>query len=153
MNRRLTLAAATAVALLVLTACTPDKTQVTPSETPSVAPTTGGNDVYAQTLTWKPCDTLQCATIQVPLNWDNPSGETVDLKINKLPATGKATGSLLINPGGPGGSGLDLTESFGAFAGKDLLKTYDVVGFDPRGVGSSSPVNCGDTETVNNFIV
>ena len=153
MNRRLTLAAAAAVVLLALTACTPDKTQVTPSSTPSVAPTTGGNDVYAQSLTWEPCAELDCATIQVPLNWDNPTGETVDLKINKLAATSKAKGSLLINPGGPGGSGLGLTESFGSFAGEDLLKTYDVIGFDPRGVGSSSPVDCGDADTVNNFIV
>ena len=153
MNRRFTLAAAAALALLVLTACTPDKTQVTPSDTPSVAPTTGGFDAYSQTLTWSKCDTLECATIQVPLDWNNPTGETIELKLNKLPATGKAKGSLLINPGGPGGSGLDLTESFGAFAGKDLLKAYDVIGFDPRGVGSSTPVNCGDTATVNAFIV
>ena len=153
MNRRLTLAVTAAVALLVLTACTPDRTQVTPTATPTVAPTTGGFDAYAQTLTWSTCAELQCADVQVPLDWGNPQGETITLKINKLAAKGTPKGSLLINPGGPGGSGLELTPYFGTIAGADLLAAYDVIGFDPRGVGTSTPVDCGDTDTVNAYIV
>lgn len=154
-TRRLALgfAAASAIALLTLTACTPDRTQVTPSDTPTTAPTAGGSDVYAQKLNWTTCGELQCADVQVPLDWTNPTGETVTIKINKLPATGEAKGSLLINPGGPGGSGLDFTEYFGTSAGEDLLATYDVIGFDPRGVGSSSPVDCGDAAAVDAFVV
>jgi pimeloyl-ACP methyl ester carboxylesterase len=147
------LAAASAVALLVITGCTPEKTQVTPSETPTVAPTIGGFDPYAQTLSWEKCASLECADVQVPLDWSNPGGEQITVKINKHAATGDKKGSLLINPGGPGGSGLDFTEYFSQSAGKDLLNAYDIIGFDPRGVGTSTPVDCGDADTVNAFIV
>jgi len=149
----LTLAAASALALLTLTACTPDKTQVTPTATPTVAPTTGGFDAYAQELTWEECAELECATVLVPLDWSNPGGETIEVKINRSKATGEKQGSLLINPGGPGGSGLDYTFSFVAGAGEDLLAAYDVIGFDPRGVASSTPVECGDAATVDAYIV
>ena len=149
----MSLLAASAIAVLALSACTPERTQVTPSVTPTAAPTSGGFDVYAQELTWETCGSLECATVLVPLDWTNPGGETIEVKINKLAATGEAQGSLLINPGGPGGSGLDLTEYFGLSAGEDLLAAYDVIGFDPRGVAASSPVDCGDTDTVNAYIV
>ena len=145
--------AAAAAALLALAACTPDKVQVTPTAAPTVAPTTGGNDVYAQALNWDTCGDLECASIQVPLDWTNPGGQTIELKLNKLAATGDPKGSLLINPGGPGGSGLELTSYFGSIAGDDLLASYDVIGFDPRGVGASSPVDCGDADVVNTYLV
>ncbi|MES1171338.1 MAG: alpha/beta hydrolase [Actinomycetota bacterium] len=149
----LSLAAASALALLVLTACTPEKTEVTPSVTPTAAPTTGGFDPYAQTLSWSKCASLECADVQVPLDWGNPGGEQITLKINKVAATGDKKGSLLINPGGPGGSGLDFTDYFSQSAGDDLLAAYDIIGFDPRGVGTSTPVDCGDANTVNTFVV
>lgn len=152
-TRVMSIAAVAAITVFALGACTPQKTQVTPTAAPTVAPTSGGYDVYAQTIAWEGCGELECATIQVPLDWANPQGETVDLLINRHKATGDAQGSLLINPGGPGGSGLDLTEYFVTSAGEDLVGAYDIIGFDPRGVGSSSPVNCGDAETVNTFIV
>jgi len=149
----LALAAASAVALLVITGCTPEKTQVTPSVTPTAAPTTGGVDPYAQELSWSDCGELQCADVQVPLDWTNPGGETITVKINKSEATGTKKGSLLINPGGPGGGGLDFTEYFTTSAGKDLLAAYDIIGFDPRGVATSTPVDCGDADTVNAYVV
>ena len=145
--------AASAAVMLVLSACTPDLNQVSPTATPTVAPTTGGFDAYAQKLDWAACAELECATIQVPLDWGNPGGETIALNVNRLPAAGEAQGSLLINPGGPGASGLDLTEYFGSIAGDELLAAYNIVGFDPRGVGSSSPIDCGDAATVNAFVV
>ena len=143
------LAAASAL-VLALAACTPERTQVTPTAVPTNAP---AGDVYEQETAWETCGELECATIQVPLDWGNPGGETIDLKLNKLPATGEKQGSLLVNPGGPGASGLDLVEYFGAIAGEDLLAAYDVIGFDPRGVGSSSPINCGDKDVVDAYIV
>ena len=152
-NRRVIPILAAASALLMLTACAPDRTQVTPSEMPTAAPTEAGFDAYAQTLEWSTCGSLQCADVRVPLDWTNPSGESITLKINKLPAKGEAKGALLINPGGPGGSGLDFTEYFGVSAGEDLLKAYDVIGFDPRGVGSSTPIDCGDAQTVDAYVV
>ncbi|WP_062465163.1 alpha/beta hydrolase [Demequina soli] len=163
MSRRLAAVAALLVASSLLTACTP-KDQVAPdnpsvtasaSNAPAVTAPTSGEDaaVYSQTVSWSTCGDLECATLQVPLDWTDPSGDTIDLAINRHPATDQAKriGSLLINPGGPGGSGLDLTESFVSMAGKDVLKAYDVVGFDPRGVGKSTPLKCGDTAEIDAY--
>lgn len=166
MNRRVPalarLVAASAVAVLVLAACSPDKTQVSPSDEADPAPTasgtaappaTGASDVYDQELQWSECGELECATIQVPLDWSEPDGDTIEVALNRHPARSADArlGSLLINPGGPGGSGLDLTEYFATTAGDDLLDAYDVVGFDPRGVGASTPVQCGTDEEIDAF--
>src|SRR5690606_13151881 len=149
----MSLAAASAL-VMVLSACVPDRNQVTPTAVPSGVPTNApGGDIYEQEIQWETCGELECATIQVPLDWGNPGGETIDLKLNKIPAEGDKQGSLLLNPGGPGGSGLDLAEYFGAIAGDELLEAYDIIGFDPRGVGESSPVNCGDKDVVDTYIV
>jgi pimeloyl-ACP methyl ester carboxylesterase len=150
--RRLAAIATVAVAVVALTACTPERNQVTPSGTPSPAPT-AGLDVYDQEIAWEDCGELECGSVRVPLDWTNPTGETIELRVNRLPATGDPIGSLLINPGGPGGSGLDLTEYFGSMAGEDLLAAYDVVGFDPRGVGTSTPMNCGDASVVDEYYI
>lgn len=152
------IAGAAALALL-LTACTPDKTQVSPDgsgpdATAEPAPVPSPvDDVYDQQVNWVPCGGLECAIIQVPLDWSDLDGPTVDLAINRSVARDpdNRIGSLLINPGGPGGSGLDLTEYFVTSAGDALLDAYDVVGFDPRGVGASSPIDCGDDATIDEF--
>lgn len=105
---------------------------------------------------WKDCateytfPTLQCATITVPLDWNHPGGPRVTLALDRVPATDRAhrIGSLLFNPGGPGGPGTDAVGSkYGYFSFprlKPLNKRYDLVGFDPRGVGASTPIRCGD---------
>ncbi|GMA35231.1 alpha/beta hydrolase [Demequina litorisediminis] len=142
----------------MLSACVPDKTQVSPSDgasdggSPTASGSTG-DGVYGQQIEWNTCGDLDCATIQVPLDWDEPEGETVDLAINRYPAADQDAriGSLLINPGGPGGSGLGYTEAFVSSAGTDLLDAYDVVGFDPRGVGESTPVACGADSTIDDY--
>lgn len=155
------IAAVIAVGALVLAGCTPDKTQVSPDgdastgggASPDSTTEGSGLDVYEQEVDWQACGELDCATIQVPLDWSEPDGATVDLEINRAPAQDpdKRIGSLLINPGGPGGSGLDFTESFIVTAGTDLLDAYDVIGFDPRGVGESSPVMCGQDQDVDDY--
>ncbi|WP_062077652.1 alpha/beta hydrolase [Demequina globuliformis] len=151
----LALAAASA---LVLTACTPDKEQVTPDGGASDGATgdsTGPVDIYTQDIAWEECGSLECATVKVPVDWSEPEGELMDLAINRSGARGGAErmGSLLINPGGPGGSGLDFTEYFVTTAGDDLLAAYDVVGFDPRGVGQSTPVMCGDDDVIDQYYI
>lgn len=105
---------------------------------------------------WKGCateytfPTLQCATITVPLNWKHPGGPRITLALNRVPATDRAhrIGSLLFNPGGPGGPGTDAVGAkYGYFSLpqlKPLNRRYDLVGFDPRGVGASTPIRCGD---------
>ncbi len=117
---------------------------------------TGPSDesrVYTQTIKWSKCGSLECGRLAVPLDWTDPNGATITLPLNRSKARkpDERLGSLLINPGGPGGSGLDLTSYFLGFAGDSLLDHYDIVGFDPRGVGQSTPINCGDTKALNAY--
>ena len=81
--------------------------------------------------------------IAVPLDYSRPAGDTIQLSVIRKTATGERLGSLFINPGGPGASGYDLIAgSFDYIANPDLQSRYDIYGWDPRGVGRSSPVRC-----------
>ncbi|MEY2242102.1 alpha/beta hydrolase [Streptomyces sp. BF23-18] len=104
---------------------------------------------YGQKVTWAACEgegmpkDLQCGKITVPLDYARPGRGTLDLALARYRATGRSRGSVVLNFGGPGGAGVPGL----AAAGKDfmgLTNGYDVVTFDPRGVGRSSPVSCGD---------
>lgn len=101
---------------------------------------------YEQVLQWSACGKgLQCATAAAPLDWKNPADGEIDLALVRHLATGQRVGSLLVNPGGPGGSGVDFVTDSLDFATSDRLQAaFDVVGFDPRGVGQSSAVSCYD---------
>jgi len=102
---------------------------------------------YDQRPAWAPCATdgpgaqLECATVTVPLHYRHPDGDRLSVAISRHRATDAAhrRGVLLLNPGGPGGSGLLLPT---AFLDRDIAKGYDLIGFDPRGVGRSSPLVC-----------
>ncbi|VEG29844.1 Tripeptidyl aminopeptidase precursor [Actinomyces howellii] len=119
-------------------------TSVTPAPVPA-----GLESFYGQKVSWKACegaesgDPFRCATVKVPLDYDDPSGPSIDLAVKKLPAaSGRPMGTLLVNPGGPGGSGVAyVSEAEYAFSDK-LRQAYDIVGFDPRGVGASTPLTC-----------
>jgi pimeloyl-ACP methyl ester carboxylesterase len=78
----------------------------------------------------------------VPLDYAAPSGETLRLALKRLRASGMRTGSLLINPGGPGASAIDFLNSFATRASAALRERFDIVAFDPRGVGASAPLDC-----------
>lgn len=102
-------------------------------------------EYYEQRVTWRDCGGgAQCATAIAPLDWDAPGeGEDVELALVRYPATGERIGSLFVNPGGPGASGFDFIRDSVDFAvGPALREAYDVVGWDPRGVGRSSAVTC-----------
>src|SRR5271165_5748150 len=96
-------------------------------------------------LSWHPCLTagrLQCASLQVPLNYDDPGGRKITLALSEVPATapaGQRQGVLLVNPGGPGASGLSLPASVAAGLAPNVAAEYTIVGFDTRGVGASVP--------------
>lgn len=150
MSTRPTLAVASAVALsLVLAACTAggdsaNPTGVTPSSAADGAPD-GFIDYYTQDVVWEACGSgYECATLTAPTDWADPDSEPLDLAIKRLPALGERQGSLLINPGGPGASGISFVTQARATFGQPVQEAFDIVGFDPRGVGDSSPIVCLD---------
>jgi len=99
---------------------------------------------YHQVLEWDGCgDGMQCTTATAPVDWDDPTGETIELALSRHTATGEKRASLLVNPGGPGGSGYDFVLDSVDFAtSARLQESFDIVGFDPRGVGRSTAVSC-----------
>ncbi len=110
---------------------------------------------YSQVIAWSDCGGgMQCATVMAPLDWADPAAGSLDLAIVRQPATGSdRLGSLLVNPGGPGASGYDFVKDSVSFAtSKQLQARYDVVGFDPRGVGRSSAVTCLDSAGMDRYI-
>lgn len=151
-----------AVASVMLSGCL---YSMIPAETPSrpsstAAPDTSGvsEDLlpfYAQELTWSSCGGgMDCTTVIAPLDWGEPGAGELELAVVRNQATdGVPLGSLLINPGGPGASGLDFVQqSLGYAVGPDLIENYDVIGFDPRGVGQSSAVRCFDAAEMDDYL-
>ncbi len=126
-----------------------------PTET-STAPQ-GLESYYSQEVSWYPCTSkgmdpaaaasqFSCAKVRVPMDYSQPEGKAIQIAVKKRAAEGESRGSLFINPGGPGGSGIDLVETVQGQFSQELLAGYDIVGFDPRGVGASTPITCGDAE-------
>ncbi|MGA0848019.1 MAG: alpha/beta hydrolase [Pontimonas sp.] len=102
-----------------------------------------------QEVQWSDCGAgAECATVMAPLDWDNPGvGEDVNLAVSRHSATGQALGSLFVNPGGPGASGYEFVLDSVDFAVSEVLReSFDVIGWDPRGVNFSSPVSCAATD-------
>ncbi|MFI6002393.1 alpha/beta hydrolase [Streptomyces sp. NPDC051366] len=103
---------------------------------------------YEQKLSWRDCGVpgFQCATMKAPLDYAHPeSGQDVDIAVARRQATGpgKRLGSLVVNPGGPGGSGIGYLQAYAGIGYPAPVRAqYDMVSFDPRGVDRSSPVQC-----------
>jgi pimeloyl-ACP methyl ester carboxylesterase len=152
--RRVGVVAAIAVALsLALSGCFPAQhAPVTSTPRPekvsaALAP------FYGQHLDWRACGTFQCAKAKVPLDWSDPSSGSVELALIRHYATGKRLGSLLVNPGGPGGSGVDfIRDSLSYAVDKKLQEHYDIIGFDPRGVGASTAVKCYGAAKMDQYL-
>jgi pimeloyl-ACP methyl ester carboxylesterase len=110
---------------------------------------------YTQRLAWADCGGgFQCATLRVPLDYGHPKGRSLGIAVVRRAATDPAhrLGSLLINPGGPGGSGIEYARAGRQAVSPALLAQYDLVGFDPRGVGQSAPVACLDDQQMDAFV-
>lgn len=153
--RRFGVVAATLAALVALTGCVPTAADPTRPSTPTVEDV--GEDLrpfYSQVLAWKPCgEGLGCATATAPLDWDDPAAGEIELALVRHVATGDRIGSLLVNPGGPGASGYDfIAESLDYAVGAPLKERFDVVGFDPRGVGRSTPVTCLEAKELDEYL-
>ncbi len=114
-----------------------------------------------QPVAWGPCRTAgggggnalpipagaQCGQIGVPVDYAKPDGDVASLALIRFPATGEKTGSLILNPGGPGESGIEAASSIVGNLPPDVRQRFDLVGFDPRGVGASTPaVWCNSDE-------
>jgi pimeloyl-ACP methyl ester carboxylesterase len=99
---------------------------------------------YAQEINWQNCrQDFKCATLAVPIDYKNLSTGTFEIALLKYEArTSKKLGSLIVNPGGPGGSGVDYAYAAEYIFSPAILDRYDIVGFDPRGVSRSAPIRC-----------
>ncbi|MFJ8533626.1 alpha/beta fold hydrolase [Streptomyces sp. NPDC093591] len=122
------------------------------ASTPGVASAQAGppssGSTTQEAIDWKPCAqdaTAECGTLRLPVDWARPSGETFDLAVGRRKATDpdRRVGVLLVNPGGPGASGVRfaVADAKSHFS-PDIQERFDIVGFDPRGVGASHPVKC-----------
>ena len=100
----------------------------------------------AEGLKWQACPSrdmpLVCTTVRVPVDWERPTGATLSLKVAKLPSTGERKGTIFTNPGGPGGSGVQALPGLAGKFGTAVRESYDIVSWDPRGIGESSPLKC-----------
>jgi pimeloyl-ACP methyl ester carboxylesterase/predicted small secreted protein len=112
-------------------------------------------------LEWTSCDdpiaadddSLECATLTVPLSYDQPDGDTIDLALIRVPASGNREGAILFNPGGPGGSGFDYVAQGGSVISTTMgLDDFDLIGFDPRGVDRSGGIRCIDDATQDKYL-
>lgn len=135
MRRPLALAVPLLLSALVGVACADDPTDAA----------TGRGDDDAGDIDWGDCkDGLggECATVEVPLDYGDPDGDTIDISVTRAPATGDRKGAVFINPGGPGSTAGDVVEQFANFLPSALNESYDIVGVDPRGTGASE-LDCG----------
>jgi pimeloyl-ACP methyl ester carboxylesterase len=160
---RLRLAALAVAGLLGLSACTSSGTSSGPTPVPvdptatgaivTVAPTPDLSSYYAQKLKWSGCgDSFQCAKLTVPLDYAHPGHDDIQLAVIRLKASGHRLGSLLVNPGGPGASGVQYAREARSQFTAPLRKVFDIVGFDPRGVGASAPVRCLSGPQIDAFV-
>jgi pimeloyl-ACP methyl ester carboxylesterase len=153
--RTIAAAVATIVVASLLSGCF-----LTPQAVPSRAPdTTGVSEAllpyYGQELDWSRCegDRFDCTTVRAPRSWSDPSAGEVELAVIRQRATDDALGSLLVNPGGPGVSGYDFVrDAASSLVTEDVAAAYDVIGFDPRGVGRSEPVTCLDDAGMDDYL-
>ena len=115
----------------------------------------GLESFYSQTISWKDCSnettTFQCGTVTVPVDYDHPDGQTITIALKKLPASDSNAehGSLFLNYGGPGASGVEAVEEKVSTFPEELRGAYDIIGFDPRGLGRSTPITCWTDDEVN----
>jgi pimeloyl-ACP methyl ester carboxylesterase len=132
-------------------------TTSTPSPTATQTEPMPGTDpalarFYDQKLKWRECGRAACALLTVPLDYQDPDAKSIQLAVLKVPAQGRRIGSLVVNPGGPGGSGVQYAAAGSLQFGGPLSDAYDIVGFDPRGVGQSDGIECLGTKEMDRLV-
>ena len=126
-----------------------------PAASSKAAVPKGLESFYSQKVEWYDCVAtagveksadktgFQCAKVTVPLDYSQPDGQTIEIAMKKHLATGSVRqGTLFMNPGGPGGSGVDDIGGMSTSTFAGVQSAYDIIGFDPRGIGSSTAITC-----------
>jgi pimeloyl-ACP methyl ester carboxylesterase len=159
-------ASPTAVAIaLTLAAASCSDGEIPPSSLPTSR--TGLPEITSEELSgtdeslkWSACTDsvaverrLECATITVPLDYDDPSGESIEVALIRLPARGERSGTVLFSPGGPGASGFSYIANYGTdMSTRFGIESFDLVGFDQRGVDRSNGISCLDDATKDKYL-
>ncbi len=128
------------------------RTETAPEPGSDEPPEPGLGRFYGQRLAWSRCGSDECARLTVPLDYDRPGGRTIELAVLRVRAEGQPQGSLVVNPGGPGAPGTAYAAAAPSVLGAPLLAGYDVVGFDPRGTGTSAPVDCLSDAELDTYV-
>lgn len=154
---------------LIASGCSGDSDRL-PSASPAPAPTAAASDdpaatpvpvdpaalapFHNQKLSWTTCGGgFQCTKVKVPIDYTRPDAETFNLAVTRLRTTGsKRIGSLLLNPGGPGASGVNYLKAAYSAITEPVRANYDLVSFDPRGVGKSKPIDCVTDGQLDEFL-
>ena len=150
------LVVATGAALLAV-ACSSAKPQAHLHTTLPTFPAATSTTVPVTGVQWHSCTGAegpahyQCATIAVPRDPSNPSSGTISMAIDRRPADGQKIGSVIVNPGGPGASGVDSLPLLVAPMPNNLLARFDIVGFDPPGVQRTAPIVCLDSAGLQSY--
>jgi len=136
----------------------PPSTPITPITRNGAGVPLAPTSYYRQKLTWRDCgaasEPFECSTLRVPRDYRSPA-PSIRLAVLRRSAEdrGARIGSLVVNPGGPGASGVEYARYASQSFSADVLRRYDIVGFDPRGVGSSSPpVRCLDDSRTDEWL-
>jgi pimeloyl-ACP methyl ester carboxylesterase len=140
----------TAIALalaVILTGCSaPEKAEIVEPSFSALA------EYEQQKLDWSECyDYFECAELRVPIDYDDLSVGTFRLSVLRASALDQKNrlGSIVVNPGGPGGSGVDYAYNAEYIFSPEITDRYDIVGFDPRGVAESEPIYCFSDEELD----
>lgn len=149
-RRRISLVAVLAATTLVVLSGCQFLIPFSGSNGPDVPPAPAGDapttveGFYSQDVAWQSCGSVnECAVVHAPIDWAAPGEGSIELALVKHEASGTKIGSMLLNPGGPGGSGFDYVYNSGAYSASEaVVEAYDIIGWDPRGVGRSTPVVC-----------
>jgi pimeloyl-ACP methyl ester carboxylesterase len=135
------------------TAVPTDTDETSPASTTTPDTADAADDVDDTPIEWSTCDggldipglaPLECATIDVPLDYDDPAGSAIPIALARQEAGDPSAriGSIVFNPGGPGGSGIEFLDTARFLIPAEVADRFDLVGFDPRGVGDSASVHC-----------
>ena len=157
---RAVIASLVSVVVLVVSGCTPPAPDASQDldlrRSLSRDVSAAQRDYYTQDVQLRPCgDDAECTTMRVPTDWNRPESGDASISVARHRASGESSGSLVMNPGGPGAGAVDYVRraDYRRFLfGEELERSFDLVTFDPRGVGESQPIRCTDDAGLDRFL-